>query len=107
MRPANRANIMMKNIADMSFGMVFFMLVGYSLCFSEGSPLLGDLSLGALSGIEDQYTKFFYHFSFATTTGTIVSGAVAGRMPFKTYIFLSALVTSIVCAPVCGSNPGA
>ena len=40
-RPANCANIMMKNIADMSFGMVFFLIIGYSLCFAGTSCNLG------------------------------------------------------------------
>ena len=105
---ANRGNIMMKNLADMSFCMVFFLLYGYSLGLAEGNSFIGGSgSVGLRNADAIEYTAFFYHFSFATTTGTIVSGAVAGRMPFKTYIFLSALVTSIVCAPVCGSNAGA
>lgn len=95
-RPANRANIMMKNIADMSFGMLFFLLIGYSFCFAPSeSDFIGGLSYAALNGDEEvEWTMFFYHFSFAATTGTIVSGAVAGRMKFLSYIVLSSICTT-------------
>ena len=100
-RPANRANIMMKNIADMSFGMVFFLIIGYSLCFADSSGFIGGLDNAALLDDSDvEWTYFFYHFSFAATTGTIVSGAVAGRMKFLSYIVLSSICTTNFIYPV-------
>ena len=95
-RQANRANIMMKNIADMSFGMAFYMLFGYSLSFSSWSPFVGGTSLVGLRGAESHYTIFFYHFSFAATTGTIMSGSVAGRMRFKSYVLLSIALVNLI-----------
>ena len=89
---------MMKNIADMSFGLVFYMLIGYSLSFAAGTPFIGGLSLAGIGDLPSgEYTLFFFHFSFAATTGTIVSGAVAGRMRFFTYIIVSSIfVTNFV-----------
>lgn len=78
---ANRGNIMMKNLADMSFCMVFFLLYGYSLGLSDGNWFSGGGGwVGLINAGAADYTYFFYHYSFATTTGTILSGAVAGRM---------------------------
>ena len=97
-RALNRANIMMKNIADMSFCMAMYMAFGYSWSFAvEGSfaGFVGGSKYFFLNGAPN-YTMFFYHFSFAATTGTIVSGAVAGRIRFKPYILLSVFVTNVI-----------
>ena len=68
---ANRGNIMMKNLADMSFCMVFFLLYGYSLGLAEGNSFIGGGgSVGLRNADAIEYTAFFYHFSFATTTGS-------------------------------------
>ena len=104
-RPANRANIMMKNIADMSFGMVFFLSFGYSFCYSPGNMFIGGFDSAGLGDFDSSadvttYTLFFSNFAFAATTGTIVSGAVAGRMKFGAYILLSSICMTNLVYPV-------
>ena len=85
-RPANKANIMMKNVADLSVSLVGYAIIGYSLSFASGNAFIGGVSRSFLLNAEDEYTTVLHQFSFAATTGTIVSGAVAERMK---YIFQS------------------
>ena len=99
-RPANRANIMMKNVADMSFGMIGWLLLGWTLSFSnQGSAFVGGLDQAGFN-TDPNYTMFFFHFSFAATTGTIVSGAVAGRMRFLSYMVLSSVCITNLVYPI-------
>ena len=75
--------------------------LGFSLSFSAAgsSPFVGGLDLAG-NIRDDQYTFFFYQFSFAATTGTIVSGSVAGRMRFLAYVALSSVCVSNLVYPV-------
>ena len=99
--PLPGANIMMKNIADISFCMAMYMASRpYSWKASRSTAVWSALS-AAVSTIFSTAPRassamFFYHFSFAATTGTIVSGAVAGRIRFKPYILLSVFVTNVI-----------
>eukprot|EP00908_Phaeocystis_cordata_P015176 Transcript_2629.p1 GENE.Transcript_2629~~Transcript_2629.p1 ORF type:complete len:596 (-),score=160.71 Transcript_2629:2499-4286(-) len=95
-RPANRANIMMKNICDMTVGLVAWGIIGYTLAFSEGGSFGGSLDHAFLIDCESLYAHFLMQFAFAATTGTIVSGACAERIKFTTYIVLSTIVSSLV-----------
>ena len=47
-----------------------------------------------LIGLEDnQYAKWFFHYTFAATTATIVSGAVAERCTLTAYFVYSFVLT--------------
>ena len=100
-RPANKANIMMKNVADMSVGLLTYAAFGYSLTFAPYSPFVGGPSRLLLIGAEREYTNVMHQFSFAATTGTIVSGALAERVHFTAYVVLSVWVINLlycICA---------
>ena len=70
-RPANKANIMMKNVADLSISLVGYTMVGYSLSFTEGNSFVGGFSKAFLLGADSELTVVLHQFSFAATTGTI------------------------------------
>ena len=95
-RPANKANIMMKNMADMSVGLLLYAAYGYSLTFTSFSPFMGGHTRVLLLGAESEYTHVLHQFSFAATTGTIVSGAVAERVNFKAYVLLTGWIISVL-----------
>ena len=110
-RSKNAANIMMKNTADFSFGILAFFFVGFGLMYgADAAGLIGTdtFALGAgsysetgLSGDPFLAVDFLYQAVFAATAATIVSGAVAGRMKFSGYVLLSIAMTTLIY-PVVG-----
>jgi len=99
-RPANRANIMMKNVVDMSIGLLLYAVFGYSIAFTDFHPFIGGGTRLLLLGAEGEYATVLWQFSFAATTGTIVSGVLAERVCFKAYVVLSAFIISFLYAVV-------
>ena len=101
-RAKNAANIMMKNIMDFAVGSLGFYILGAALMFgaSKAAGWLGwgGLGMPSLSGGEGiwDWTFFFFQTMFAATAATIVSGAVAERIEFKSYLIYSILVSAIV-----------
>jgi Amt family ammonium transporter len=97
----------MKNVMDVSAGGLAFFLVGFGLMFGTSAGgwigtdgfLLGEI--GNYS-TEWSYTFFFFQAVFAATAATIVSGAVAERTAFNSYLIFSILVTAFIY-PVFGS----
>ena len=106
-RAKNAANIMMKNLMDFAAGSLAFYILGAALMFGA-SKLGGWLGWGALGmpslatgeGVWD-WTFLFFQTMFCATAATIVSGAVAERIEFKSYLIYSVLVSCLVY-PVSG-----
>ena len=91
-RAKNAVNIAMKNILDICVGSITFWLVGYSLMY-------GDTSNGWFfwSGLfQGEGADLFFQTMFAATTATIVSGAIAGRTKYTTYIIFSLVMTAVI-----------
>ena len=101
-RAKNAANIMMKTIMDFAAGSLGFYMRGAALMFgaSKAAGWLGwgGLGMPPLSGGEGiwDWTFFFFQTMFAATAATIVSGAVAERIEFKSYLIYSILVSAAV-----------
>ncbi|MBD3669223.1 MAG: ammonium transporter [Gammaproteobacteria bacterium] len=102
-RAKNTINVAIKNVGDFIIGALAFFLVGFGLMFGSSHLGLFGVDKFALAGIENGYDYAFFIFQmvFAGTAATIISGAVSERMQFKSYLIVSALVTSIVY-PVSG-----
>ncbi|MDC0591724.1 ammonium transporter [Balneolaceae bacterium] len=106
-RAKNAVNIIMKNVMDVSAGGLAFFLLGFGLMFGTSAGgwigtdgfLLGEI--GDYSA-EWSYTFFFFQAVFAATAATIVSGAVAERTAFNSYLIFSVLITAFIY-PVFGS----
>ncbi len=106
-RSKNAGNIVMKNIMDLCIGSIMFWAVGYGIMYGS------DLVLGGFfrSSPADQgyfffsasdWYNLFFQTVFCATAATIVSGAVAGRTKFSTYLILSAVLTTLIY-PISGS----
>lgn len=103
----NAVNIMFKNFMDLAIGVVLFFLIGYGLMFPVDSILVqigeykifgfGQIGIGAspASNVNSQ-VFFLFQVAFAATAATIVSGAVAGRIKFHSYLVYSAIVTGLI-----------
>ena len=101
-RAKNAANIMMKNLMDFAAGSLGFYILGAALMFGAtklggwlGWGGLGMPSLSTGEGVWD-WTFLFFQTMFAATAATIVSGAVAERIEFKSYLIYSVIVSAIV-----------
>ena len=106
-RAKNAANIMMKNLMDFAAGSLAFYLLGAALMFGASGAAgwfgwggLGMPTLASGEGAWD-WTFLFFQTMFAATAATIVSGAVAERIEFKSYLIYSILVSALVY-PVSG-----
>ena len=101
-RAKNAANIMMKNLMDFAAGSLSFYVLGAALMFgaSKAAGWFGWGGLGMPSLAEGEgvwsWTFLFFQTMFAATAATIVSGAVAERIEFKSYLIYSALVSAVV-----------
>ena len=106
-RAKNAANIMMKNLMDFAAGSLAFYVIGAALMFGVtkaagwfGWGGLGMPSLATGEGVWD-WTFLFFQTMFCATAATIVSGAVAERIEFKSYLIYSVLISALVY-PVSG-----
>jgi Amt family ammonium transporter len=100
-RAKSVANIMMKNMMDFCAGAIAFFAVGYALAFGAGNDLigyngwfLGDDAPGY--GTLTKGTFFLYQVAFAATAATIVSGAMAERTKFKSYLVYSVVISGLI-----------
>lgn len=93
----NAVNILMKNLMDMSIGSVTWFLIGYGLSNGKGNnPFVGLTGFASSNPETMNLAMWVFQFAFAATASTIVSGAVCGRMKFKVYCIVSALITGLV-----------
>ena len=104
-RSKNTTNILFKNLMDFCIGTIVFWLVGYGLMFGAGNGLIGALEPfsevnHAPAGIPNM-AFFFFQLVFAATAATIVSGAMAERTKFSSYLVYSAII-SVVIYPISG-----
>jgi ammonium transporter, Amt family len=107
-RAKNVVNIFAKNMMDAVVGVLCFFAVGYAFAFGGDGKWIGDgkfflsgedlVSLPA--GNEGPFlttaTMFFFQVVFAATAVTIVSGAMAERTKFLSYLVISAVMTAFI-----------
>jgi Amt family ammonium transporter len=123
-RRKNAVNILSKNFVVFAISTVAFWVVGFGLMFGDGSAYIGqsgflpallpgnaDVDLSPLAG--DKYAgifdalswatvplaaKFFFQLVFAGTAATIVSGAVAERIKYGTFLVFSFFIVAVIYA---------
>jgi Amt family ammonium transporter len=111
-RAKNTVNILFKNTAIVSIGLLTYTLIGFNLMYPGDSWLLGkvlgfsgfglDCPAGAAGGIAyaggnySYWTDFLFQGMFAATAATIVSGAVAERIKLGSFLIFSAIYVMLV-----------
>lgn len=121
-RAKNTVNILSKNFIVFAVSSLGFLLLGWGLMFGDGnsfiglkglffasgpdnSPATGDAYQGVYSAISwtgvPFWAKFFFQLVFCGTAATIVSGAVAERIKYISFIAFSFILTLFVY-PVVG-----
>jgi Amt family ammonium transporter len=112
----NAVNILAKNFIVFAVASIAFWAVGFGLMFGNGngfvglagwflggvdnSPATGDAYQGAFAALNwtgvPLMAKFFFQLVFAGTAATIVSGAVAERVKFLSFILFSFFLVAII-----------
>ncbi len=104
-RAKNTVNILYKNLMDFAVGSIIFWVLGFGLMFgTDISGIIGTPDLffkNGWTGSIPAEAFLIFQTVFAATAATIVSGAMAERTEFKSYLLYS-LVISAVIYPVSG-----
>lgn len=112
-RSKNTVNILSKNFIVFAVSSIGFLLLGWGLMFGSDNPFLGtenlwilgnaDLSVydNTLTSDVPFWGKFFFQLVFCGTAATIVSGAVAERVKYVSFIIFSFVLTLFIY-PVVG-----
>lgn len=112
-RAKNTVNILSKNFIVFAVSSLGFMLLGWGLMFGGDNPFIGTEHLFILGGSDLSYYadtltsnvpfwgKFFFQLVFCGTAATIVSGAVAERIKYVSFIIFSFVLTLFIY-PVIG-----
>ena len=116
-RAKNCVNILSKNFIVFAVSSLGFLILGWGLMFGDGngliglkglfmaggadnSPATGDAYQGVYSAISwagvPFWAKFFFQLVFCGTAATIVSGAVAERIKYISFIVFSFFLTLLV-----------
>ena len=114
-RAKNATNILGKNFVVFAFSSIAFFTVGFAFMFGDGnsilglngwllggadnSPATGDAYQGIFSSLNwtgvPLSAKFFFQLVFAGTAATIVSGCVAERIHYKSFIIFTLLLVGV------------
>lgn len=106
-RAKNTVNILAKNFVVFAIASVVFYIIGFGLMFGNGNGFIGTKGLYFVKGAIEDYSslswtnvpmwaKFFFQLAFAGTAATIVSGAVAERIKFLSFVAFSAVLVAFV-----------
>lgn len=121
-RAKNCVNILSKNFIVFAVSTIAFWVVGWGIMFGNGDDYIGKSGLWFVGGADNSpatasdykgdyaainwtgvplTVKFFFQLVFAGTAATIVSGAVAERIKYHTFIVFSFLMGTVIY-PVVG-----
>ena len=105
-RAKNAVNILMKNLMDFSMGSIAYWAIGFAIMFGTGSAFMGTsgwfvpADSTAFASLEwssvPTHAAWLFQLVFAATAATIVSGAMAERTQFKSYLIYSVFITGII-----------
>src|SRR5678810_322155 len=106
-RSKNALNTMMMSFVSLAFVGIAWALLGYSLAFTSGNALIGDLSNAFLNGVGLEAKGTIPHVlfmafqgTFAIITAALISGAVVERMRFSAYVVFISLWAVVVYSPI-------
>lgn len=114
-RKKNATNILAKNFVVFALSAIAYWLVGFAIMFGDGnsfmgwsgwlvagadnSPATGDAYKGVYSAMNwtgvPLLAKFFFELVFAGTAATIVSGCVAERIHYKSFMIFTLVLVGL------------
>ncbi|MGN0240822.1 MAG: ammonium transporter, partial [Candidatus Weimeria sp.] len=111
-RPKNACNIWLKNLMDFCVGGIVYYFIGFGLMYGDDwhgligingffNPFNPDMQVWKLHDNLSPQIFLLYQLMFCATTATIISGSVAERFKFNSYLIISTCMTGFVY-PVIG-----
>ena len=105
----NVLSSMMHSFVAIGVIAIEWIVIGYSLAFGTGNWFIGslehvflrDINAYSLTGTIPTYAFVAFQGMFAIITPALISGAIVGRIKFKSYIAFILLWGIIVYAPIC------
>jgi len=112
----NTVNILAKNLVVYALASIVFLMLGWGIMFGDGNAFMGLKGLWLLGGADNSpatgeaykgvygaiswagiplQAKFLFQLVFCATAATIVSGAVAERIKFISFLLFSILMVGI------------
>ncbi|MFO0583725.1 MAG: ammonium transporter [Anaeromyxobacter sp.] len=116
-RAKNTVNILFKNFVVFAVSSIAYIAIGFGLMFGNGTPFVGTEGIFFVSGADNSpavgaayqgaysalnwtgiplWAKFFFQLVFAGTAATIVSGAVAERIKFKSFLLFTIFLVGVI-----------
>ena len=111
-RSKNTVNILFKNTAIISIGLLTYAIVGFNLMYPGEFSISGVFGFSGFGigvspenmmvtgddgvGIYTYWTDFIFQAMFAATAATIVSGAVAERIKLSSFLIFSTIYVALV-----------
>jgi Amt family ammonium transporter len=96
----NTGNIIMKNLMDFAVGTIVFWLLGFGLMFgTDAGGFIGTPDLFIQNNYDSSFPSYafvIFQTVFCATAATIVSGAMAERTKFISYLIYSAMISMII-----------
>ncbi len=107
-RSKNVLSILMQCFAICCISSLFWLLIGYSLAFSEGNAFIGGLSNVMLANVLEDTTSggipesvfVMFQMTFAIITPALIIGAFAERTRFSAVVMFTILWLLCVYAPI-------
>ena len=101
-RNKNSINVALKNITDFGIAVVTFWAFGFALMYGTSvMGLFGNKFYFFTTKVAGYQTYFVFQAMFVATAATIISGAVAERLRFFSYVIIT-FVTSGILYPIVG-----
>ncbi len=96
-RAKNAGNIIMKNLMDFAAGAVAFFAVGWALMYgSTAGGFIGTDQFFITGADSTVLRDWIFQVVFAATAATIVSGAMAERTKFTSYLLYSVVISAVI-----------
>ncbi len=102
-RSKNVLNMLMMNFWCVLVVPLLWVVVGYSLSFGEGGPVLGNFDFAFGRGFDTKSSSMLvmiFLATFAAITPALIAGAVADRMRFAAWALFVPLWSLLVYVPV-------
>ena len=101
-RNKNSINVALKNVTDFGIAVVTFWAFGFALMYGTSvMGLFGNRFYFFTTHVAGYQTYFVFQAMFVATAATIISGAVAERLRFFSYVIIT-FVTSGILYPIVG-----